>query len=139
MQKSTALKSILIVVAAALAGIAVADIDFLNQYDELLLLVAGLMGGGAGIKRPGDVKVEKAKEPPPPPVGPVALLLLALGALSQHACRPSQDPCNETNLAVLVAQCRARVELECREVADDDCPAIKECDAAVDSRCGGSK
>jgi hypothetical protein len=81
---STLLKSILLVVAAALGGIAVADIDFLNQYDAILTMVAGVLGGWAGLKRPGDDTAKKA--PPSPPLGPALILLAALSLVGTQAC-----------------------------------------------------
>lgn len=77
--------------------------------------------------------------PPPPPVGP-AILLLLLVALSQQACSAArqQEACSEANMAALVAKCRFRVETECGDIPDEECPAIRECDAEVDRRCGGA-
>ncbi len=130
-------------VAAGLGAVAAVDIPELAEQlefvlDGALLAAAGVLFGWSGLPRPGDAPVKK-----PGSKSTDAALGLLLGAMtlagSSQSCAPRQDPCNEADMAVLVAQCRARVELECKDLPDTECPAINECDAAVDSRCGGAK
>jgi hypothetical protein len=54
-------------------------------------------------------------------------------ALLLCACATQQRPeCGEARLAIIVAYCRSRVELECAAVQDiETCPAVVDCDRLV--------
>ena len=70
---------------------------------------------------------------------PVAALLIgiALGS-ALSACSNSPQPCSPTDTAMAAhaLECAARVRAECAGVPDSECPAIKECDAWGEARCG---
>jgi hypothetical protein len=52
------------------------------------------------------------------------------------AATPSKPPCDEETAASMMIRCAVRSELECAQkgIAEEDCPAVKECDAAADKR-----
>lgn len=62
--------------------------------------------------------------------------IAAFGALQACAAKPEGPPCDAATLAGIVAQCSARVELECASqgVPEAECAALKECDAMIDQR-----
>jgi hypothetical protein len=53
-------------------------------------------------------------------------------------CSPKTEPCSENDTVMILhaAECRQRVETECRDLPDNQCPAVRECDAWGRARCG---
>jgi hypothetical protein len=63
------------------------------------------------------------------------VLLVVVGGLlwgcpSQH--KPERPECSEAALALITADCNARRELECKNLSDEDCPVVAECDKRID-------
>jgi hypothetical protein len=67
----------------------------------------------------------------------VLSVVLACFAGVFGACAP-MAPCSPTDTVMLAkaAECRARVQAECADVLDSDCPVIRECDEWGEKRCG---
>lgn len=65
----------------------------------------------------------------------------ALLALLLLGCSAKQDlgECDLSNpkskLSILTAYCAARVRFECHGIPSDRCPAVAECDKAIDEVC----
>jgi len=68
--------------------------------------------------------------------GPVVLALLLVVPLSACSAAPPKPPCDPATLAGIVAECTTRIELECvsKGVPEEECVALKECDARLDAR-----
>jgi hypothetical protein len=68
----------------------------------------------------------------------VAAIVCALAISTSVACSPAplKPPCDEATLAAMVAECAARVELECasRDIPEADCQVLKQCDERLDER-----
>lgn len=68
----------------------------------------------------------------------VALVLACVAVLVGVSCTQTAAPCTpgDTVMAAHALECAARVHAECKNVPDSECPAIKDCDAWGEARCG---
>lgn len=78
-------------------------------------------------------------EPPSsvPPVGPVAMLLvLGLACLHATGCGPSRPPCDQAQMAMVVATCTAKSQ-DCvnHGIPQDQCPTLADCDKQIEKAC----
>lgn len=130
------------------AGEGLADAMFASVGGALGIGLTS-MGAAAALKEsplPWDGGAGGKPKPPKDRIGPTGpssiglAVFVILGLATLLSCAGARaEPCNEADMAVFAAQCRARVELECKDVPDSECPAIDECDAEVDKRCGVAK
>jgi hypothetical protein len=69
-----------------------------------------------------------------------ALVCLALifGSMWLIGCSSKIEPCTEGDTVMLqhAAACAVRVRVDCRDIPDNQCPAVRECDAWGRARCG---
>jgi hypothetical protein len=65
-----------------------------------------------------------------------AIGLVQACATSKPASKPERQDCTREAAAEIAAACFLRVKTECVEkgIPQEECPAIKECDAAADKR-----
>ncbi len=66
-----------------------------------------------------------------------AVVLAACACFVAASC-VTAAPCSPSDVTMIAhaAECRARVQAECANVPDAECPAIKDCDAWGEARCG---
>jgi hypothetical protein len=62
---------------------------------------------------------------------------LALALISCATSLSANHPCALQNpeYRAVLAECAARVRMECKNISDDECPVVAECDALVEKRC----
>jgi len=63
--------------------------------------------------------------------------VIALFLVACSSQLPPEHPCHERNpgYLALVASCVARVQAECADIPDEECPVVRECDLALEGRC----
>jgi len=64
--------------------------------------------------------------------------MLLLAGCAASAPPPAREPCTGSDaeaMALKSAECRARVARECKDIPDEDCPAVAECDRWGEGRC----
>lgn len=76
---------------------------------------------------------------PPSAAGLLVFLAALAGAPNLTGCSsasPVGPPCDAATLAGIVAECATRVEIDCvqKDVPEEQCEALKECDARIDAR-----
>jgi hypothetical protein len=93
---------------------------------------------------------DEPPKPPKPPAGAAGAgmalaFVLVAAALAGPGCGPPPAPCSQDDfqrgeLALIVAGCATRRAQVCPGVGvDGDCPAVdKDCDEAIEKRCGGA-
>jgi hypothetical protein len=65
-------------------------------------------------------------------------LVLALFLVGFPGCSSNPDPCSakDAEMVAKAAECRLRVDQDCKGIPDSECDVIRECDAWADARCG---